>query len=617
SEVLNNVVGSRESDKDDNQVNDRFKKGEGYHAVPPPYTGNYIPPRADLSFAGLDNFVFKSKVSETITSVPKIETNTSKTHKDGLEKPKTVRSSVLLIKECESDSKDKNVFKPKEVKKIVKPSLEKIEFVNARNITVENENKAKKPRKFSQSPSGTSLTSQIIKQLMVDLLHLEEILKEVQRSLKMRLLMMLERKLLKFQERRMEFRIQQKKNNDQEKDLRDQKGALRKQCEQEFKRLFGQKEAANTNSTNSLNTVSSPINVKDERGIVVRNKARLVAQDYTQEEGIDCDEVFAPVARIEAIRLFLAYASFIGFIVYKMDVKSAFLYGIIEEEVYVCQPPGFEDLHFPNKVYKVEKALYGLHQAPRAWYETLSTYLLENGFRRRIIDKTLFIKKDEGDLLLVQVYVDDIIFGSTKKSLCIEFKGLMHKKFQISSMGELTFFLGLQVMQRDDGIFISQDKYVADILKKFDFSSVKTASTLIEINKALLKDKDDEDVDVHLYRSMTGSSMYLTTSRPYIMFTVCACARFQVTPKVSHLYAVKRIFRNLKGQPKLGLWYHKDPPLDLGAFSDIDYARASLDRKFTTGGCQFLRKRQISWQCKKQTLVANSTTKAEYIIAAN
>ncbi|GKD60317.1 putative ribonuclease H-like domain-containing protein [Tanacetum coccineum] len=163
-------------------------------------------------------------------------------------------------------------------------------------------------------------------------------------------------------------------------------------------------------------------NKKDERGIVVRNKARLVAQGYTQEEGIDYDEVFAPVARIEAIRLFLAYASFMGLIVYQMDVKSAFLYGTIEEEVYVCQPPGFEDPQFPNKVYKVEKALYGLHQAPRAWYETLSTYLLENGYRRGTIDKTLFIKKDRGDILLVQVHVDDIIFESTKKSLCVEFE---------------------------------------------------------------------------------------------------------------------------------------------------------------------------------------------------
>ncbi|GKD58174.1 putative ribonuclease H-like domain-containing protein, partial [Tanacetum coccineum] len=340
-------------------------------------------------------------------------------------------------------------------------------------------------------------------------------------------------------------------------------------------------------------------NKKDERGIVIRNKARLVAQGYTQEEGIDYDEVFAPVARIEAIRLFLAFASFKDFVVYQMDVKSAFLYGKIEEEVYVCQPLGFEDPEFPNRVYKVEKALYGLHQAPRAWYETLSTYLLDNGFQR------------------VQVYVDDIIFGSTKKKLCTEFEKLMHKKFQMSSMGELTFFLRLQVTQKDDGIFISQDKYVVEILKKFSFSTIKIASTPMETSKPLLKDAEAEDVDVHLYRSMIGSLMYLTSSRPDIMFAICTCARFQVTPKVSNLHVVKRIFRYLKGQPKLGLWYPKDLPFDLEAYIDSDYAGASLDRKSTTGGCQFLRSRLISWQCKKQTIVANSTTEVEYVAAAS
>nr|GFA80906.1 putative ribonuclease H-like domain-containing protein [Tanacetum cinerariifolium] len=184
-------------------------------------------------------------------------------------------------------------------------------------------------------------------------------------------------------------------------------------------------------------------NKKDERGIVVRNKARLVAQGHTQEEGIDYEEVFAPVARIKAIRLFLAYASFMGFLVYQIDVKSAFLYGTIEEEVYVCQPPRFEDPEYPDKVYKVVKALYGLHQAPRAWYETLATYLLENGFQRGTIDQTLFIKKQQKDILLVQIYVDDIIFGATNKALCKSFEKLMKDKFQMSSMGELTFFLGL------------------------------------------------------------------------------------------------------------------------------------------------------------------------------
>ncbi|GKD65474.1 putative ribonuclease H-like domain-containing protein [Tanacetum coccineum] len=352
-------------------------------------------------------------------------------------------------------------------------------------------------------------------------------------------------------------------------------------------------------------------NKKDERGIVIKNKARLVAQGYTQEEGTNYDEVFAPIAKIEAIRLFK------DFVVDQMDVKSAFLFGKIKEEVYVCQPPGFEDPDFPDRVCKVEKALYGLHQAPRAWYETLSTYLLDSGFQRGKIGKTLFIKREKSDILLVQVYVDDIIFGSTRKKMCTEFEQLMHKKFQMSSMGELTFFLGLQVKQKEDGIFISQDKYVHEILNKFSFSDVKTARTPMETQKALLQDVDSKDVDEHLYRLMIGSLMYLTSSRPDIMFAICSCARFQVNPKVSHLHVVKRIFRYLKGQPKLGLCYLKDSPFDLVAYTDSDYARASLDRKSTTRGCQFLGCRLISWQCKKQTVVTNSTTEAEYIAASN
>nr|GEZ40347.1 ribonuclease H-like domain-containing protein [Tanacetum cinerariifolium] len=232
-------------------------------------------------------------------------------------------------------------------------------------------------------------------------------------------------------------------------------------------------------------------NKLDEKGIVIRNKARLVAQGHTQEQGIDYDEVFALVEKIEAIRMFLAYASFKDFVVYHMDVKSAFLYGKIEEEVYVFQPPGFEDPDFPDKVYKVEKALYGSLQAPKAWYETLSTYLLDTGFQRGMIDKTLFIKRDKSDILLVQVYVDDIIFGSTKE----------------------------------------------------------IASTPMETHKTLLKDEKGEDIDEHLYRSMIGSLMYLTSLRPDIMFA--------------------------------------DSPFDLGAYTDSDYAG------------------------KKQTVVANSITEAE------
>nr|GEY71108.1 copia protein [Tanacetum cinerariifolium] len=223
-------------------------------------------------------------------------------------------------------------------------------------------------------------------------------------------------------------------------------------------------------------------NKKDERGIIVRNKAQLVAQGHTQEEGIDYEEFFASISRIEAIRT-------------------------IEEEVYVCQPPGFEDPDYPNKDYKV----------------------------RGKIDQTLFIKRQNGDILLVQIYVDDIISGSTNKDLCKAFENLMKDKFQMSLVGELTFFLGLQVNQKLDGIFISQDKYVAKFFIKFGLTDVKSASTPIDTKKPLHKDPDDKDVDVHTYRSMIDSLMYLTSSRPDIMFEVCAFALFQVTPKL-HIY---------------------------------------------------------------------------------
>nr|GEU67589.1 hypothetical protein [Tanacetum cinerariifolium] len=276
-------------------------------------------------------------------------------------------------------------------------------------------------------------------------------------------------------------------------------------------------------------------NKNDERGIVIRNKARLVAQGHTQKEGIDYDKVFVPVARIEAIRLFLAYASFMGFTVYQMDVKSAFLYGTIDEEVYVMQPPEFQDPEFPARVYKVEKAMYGLHQAPRAWYGTLSKYLLTSGFQKGTIDQTLFIRRHRGDFILVQVYVDDIIFGSSNPQLCREFEALMHEKFQMSAMG--------------------------DILKKFGYSDVRSANTLMEKENPWGKDGTGKDVDLHHYRSMIGSLMYLTASRPDIMFAICACARHQVTPKECHLQAVKMIFRYLKGHTNWGFGILMNIPL--------------------------------------------------------
>jgi len=214
-----------------------------------------------------------------------------------------------------------------------------------------------------------------------------------------------------------------------------------------------------------------------KQGEVVRNKARLVAQGYSQQEDIDYTETFAPVARLEAIRLLLFYAVNHGIILYQMDVKSAFLNGVISEEVFVKQPPGFEDLKHPDCVYKLKKSLYGLKQAPRAWYDRLSNFLIENDFKRGQVDTTLFRRTLEKDILVVQIYVDDIIFGSTNASLCKEFSKLMQNEFEMSMMGELKFFLGIQINQCKDGVYVHLTKYTKELLKKFKLEDCKVMNT--------------------------------------------------------------------------------------------------------------------------------------------
>ncbi|KAI3744682.1 hypothetical protein L1987_57771 [Smallanthus sonchifolius] len=352
--------------------------------------------------------------------------------------------------------------------------------------------------------------------------------------------------------------------------------------------------------------------LKDDSGVIVRNKAILVVQGFYQQEGIDYEEVFSPVAHLEAIRIFLAYASYKNFKVFQMDVKTTFLYGKIKEEVCVCQPPGFEETNHPHHVYKLDKDMYGLHQAPRAWYATLTEHLLANGYSRGTIDQTLFLKIMGDDLILVQIYVDDIIFGSTNDALCKEFEEVM----KMNSMGEMAFFLGLQVKQSDDGNLIHQAKYFNDILLKFNFSDSKPASTPMATRPVLTTYLGELGIDQHIYRSMIGSLIYLTANRPDIMFAVCQCARYQANPKLSHLNAVKRIFKYLKGKYRLGLWYPKDSEFNFFAFTDSDHGGCNLDRKSTTGGCQFLGERLVSWQCKKQTTVSTSTPEAEYVAAS-
>jgi hypothetical protein len=265
-------------------------------------------------------------------------------------------------------------------------------------------------------------------------------------------------------------------------------------------------------------------NKQDEHGVVIRNKARLVAKGYSQVEGLDFGETYAPVARLESIRILLAYATYLGFKLYQMDVKSAFLNGPIKEEVYVEQPPGFEDSEYPNHVYKLSKALYGLKQAPRAWYECLRDFLITNGFKVGKADPTLFTKTIANDLFVCQIYVDDIIFGSTNNSTCEEFSRIMVQKFEMFMMGELKYFLGFQVKQLQEGTFISQTKYIQDILTMFGMKDAKPIKTPMGTNGHLDLDTGGKSVDQKVYQSMIGSLLYfMCISTEHYAFRMHVC----------------------------------------------------------------------------------------------
>nr|GEW84686.1 retrovirus-related Pol polyprotein from transposon TNT 1-94 [Tanacetum cinerariifolium] len=334
----------------------------------------------------------------------------------------------------------------------------------------------------------------------------------------------------------------------------------------------------------SSNTQSIPINMvpNGDEASTSHDVLNERLEDAYFDASIDYDETFAPVARIEAIRLFLAYDAHKDFTVYQMDVKTAFLNLILKEEVYVGQPPGFVSKQYPDHVYALDKALYGLKQAPRAWYDVISKFLIDSGFQKGSIDTTLFIKNKGKHIMLIQIYVDDIIFGSTNPKYCTKFLELIVKRFEMSMMGEMKFFLGLQVNQFSNGIFINQSKYILDILKRFGLENCDSVLTPMVEQAKLKIDLVGKLVDHTDYRSKIGSLMYVTSSRPDIMFATCMCARYQANPNKHHVSAVKRIFRYLKGTVNLGLWYPKDSGFDLTAYSDADHAGCQLDRKSTS-----------------------------------
>nr|AAN08664.1 putative gag-pol polyprotein [Oryza sativa Japonica Group] len=301
----------------------------------------------------------------------------------------------------------------------------------------------------------------------------------------------------------------------------------------------------------------------------------------------------------------VAFASCFDIKLFQMDVKSAFLNGEIAELVFVEQPPVFENLKKPNHVYEMSKALYGLKQAPRTWYERLRDFLLSKDFKIGKVDTTLFTKIISDDFFVCQIYVDEVF--------CKEFGDMISREFDMSLIGELSFFLGLQIKQLKDGTFVSQTKYIKDLLKRFGLEDAKPIKTPMATNGHLALDEEGKLVDLKLYRSMIGSLLYLTTSRPDIMFSVCMCARFQAAPKECHLVAVKSILRYLKHSSTIGLWYPKSAKFMLVGYSDSGYAGCKVDRKSTSGSCQMFGRSLVSWSSKKQNSVALSTAEEKYV----
>ncbi|GKA14009.1 retrovirus-related pol polyprotein from transposon TNT 1-94 [Tanacetum coccineum] len=346
-----------------------------------------------------------------------------------------------------------------------------------------------------------------------------------------------------------------------------------------------------------------------DEGRSIREFEKKKSRKQCEDETLEIDDSLGDESWIVAPMQRRIKSQFI--LLTSLGVRS--LNGFINEEVYVAQPPGFIDLEKPNHVYKLKKALYGLKQAPKAWNDRLKAFLIKHEYKMGMVDNTLFTKKKSSNLIIVQIYVDDIIFGSTCQDMCDDFAKIMHDEFEMSMMGELNFFLGLQIKQMEDGIFFNQSKYIKEMLKKFGLEDSKPMKTPMSSDTKLIKDEKSESVDSTKYRGMIGSLLYLTASRPDIMFSVCLCARFQEAPKTSHLEAVKRIFRYIKGTTHLGLWYPKGSGIETVVYADSDHAggRDYVDRKSTSGICTFVGCCLTSWFSKKQTALAISTTKAK------
>ncbi|KAD7478171.1 hypothetical protein E3N88_01307 [Mikania micrantha] len=349
-------------------------------------------------------------------------------------------------------------------------------------------------------------------------------------------------------------------------------------------------------------------------GKIVKYKARLVAKGYSQQYGVDFLETFAPVARFETIRVVVAIAAQMGWPIHQLDVKSAFLNGDLSEEIYVEQPEGFLVKGKEQMVYKLHKALYGLKQSPRAWYAKIDGYFAEHGFRRSANEPTLYIKQlDTDSIIYVCLYVDDIICTASTSFLIAEFKHGMKIAFEMTDMGFLEYFLGLEVFQNSKGIFLGQKSYVVNLLKKFGMSNCNIEATPVNVLEKLQMEDGQDKVDAELYRSLVGGLIYLTHTRPDLAYAVSLVSRFIQSPSKNHFGAGQRILRYVAGTTNFGVWYKKDAPITLIGYSDSDWASSIDNRKSVSAYVFMLGTGAVSWCSKKQLTVALSSTEAEYI----
>lgn len=352
-------------------------------------------------------------------------------------------------------------------------------------------------------------------------------------------------------------------------------------------------------------------------GSIQRNKARLVAKGYAQQPGIDYNETFAPVARLDTIRSVISLAAQKGWSLHQLDVKSAFLNGVLKEEVYVDQPEGFVIKGEEIKVYKLKKALYGLKQAPRAWYGEIDSYFIGQGFERSQNEPTLYIKVEgKTEILIVSLYVDDLVFTGSNESLIKKFKEEMMKKYEMSDLGLLHYFLGIEIIQNEDGIFISQKKYAKTILKKFGMEGCNSVPTPLVVNEKLQKEDGSKEVDASIYRSLVGSLLYLTATRPDIMYAASLLSRFMHKPTQIHFGTAKRVLRYIQGSMEYGIMFERNVVPKLYGFCDSDWGGSVDDSKSTSGYAFTLGTGVFSWQSKKQKTVALSTAEAEYVSAS-